>query len=156
MHRSGARAPRHRSTASSAAAARVRSASERFVAVSSGVLTRSIEIGTPLWARRRAPARAASQCGKNAASNRSASGRGETRTIARVRIPMRPSDPSTMWRRSGPAAEAGNGGSRRIPAGVTTVPPANRSSMRPWPRLCCPLERVAIHPPRLLYSNDCG
>ena len=52
-------------------------------------------------------------------------------TVTSVMMPMRPSEPSTISRRSGPADEAGKVGSSRDPAGVSMLPPANICSMRP-------------------------
>ena len=60
-------------------------------------------------------------------------GFGTTRTVASVRIPSRPSEPRTSWRRSGPAADAGCGGISSVPAGASSVPPANSASIRPSP-----------------------
>ena len=40
--------------------------------------------------------------------------------------------------------------------GVSNLPPANSFSMRPYPKDCCPLDRVDIQPPNVEYSNDWG
>ena len=90
------------------------------------------------------------------ASRRSTSGTGVARRTTSVRIPSRPSDPSTSWRRSGPAAEAGNGGISSVPAGASSVPPANSCSMRPTPMLRSPAPRAATQPPTVASSHDCG
>ncbi len=63
--------------------------------------------------------------------NVSRSGARDTRTVALVMIPIRPSDPNTHSRRSGPAADAGKSGRSSAPVGVSIFPPANSASMRP-------------------------
>ena len=73
-----------------------------------------------------------------------------------MRIPRRPSDPSTIWRRSGPAADAGYGGISRVPAGASSTPPANSCSIRPVPMLRSPDPRAATQPPTVASSQDCG
>ncbi len=62
----------------------------------------------------------------------SRSGVRETQTVARVMMPIRPSDPSTHSRKSGPAADAGNAGRSSAPVGVSILPPANSASMCPY------------------------
>ena len=107
-------------------------------------------------ARSRAASRPSAQPGIAQASKRSASGSGVVRSTTSVRNPSRPSDPRTSWRRSGPAAEAGNGGRSREPAGASRTPPANSCSIRPRPRLRIPEPRAATQPPIVASSNDCG
>ena len=79
----------------------------------------------------RAMAVPSSQERASPASMRTASGRGRTRTVARVITPKRPSLPVIHWRRSGPVAEAGRAGTCRRPAGATRSSPATMSLMRP-------------------------
>ena len=100
--------------------------------------------------------RARSQSGKKSVGNASTSGSGATRSVASVTIPSRPSDPRIAWRRSGPAAEAGCGGSSSVPAGASTVPPAKSASIRPYPADCWPELRVATQPPTVESSQLCG
>ncbi len=112
--------------------------------------------GTRSRAMLRAASIAASQPGSAQASNRSTSGSGEVRSTTSVRIPSRPSEPSTIWRRSGPAADAGNGGIRIVPAGASRPPPAYRPSIRPRPKERSPEPRAATQPPTVASSNDWG
>ena len=91
------------------------------VSVSTAVLRRSIDSGSRAWTICAQPPRGpARNRGKRRRESLLARAAGATRTVASVRMPSRPSEPSTSWRRSGPAAEAGKGGRSSVPAGVST------------------------------------
>ena len=113
----------------------------------------------PRLGERRGPASSArSQSGDDERVERArAAGPAVARTTTSVRIPTRPSEPRTSWRRSGPAAEAGIGrqvqrpgrrldvaaGEQRLDAAVAR-PTAGR-----------PIGSTT-QPPTVEYSNDCG
>ncbi len=78
--------------------------------------------------RAAAPAAKESTC---QASYTFSTGTRRTRTLTAVITPNAPSDPSTSWRRSGPAAVAGAVPSDRVPCGVATVRPTTIASKRP-------------------------
>ena len=56
----------------------------------------------------------------------------------------------------GPAPEAGSRRVSKTPRGVTTRTASTNSSMCVWSVAKCPPERVAIQPPSVDHSNDCG
>ena len=83
-------------------------------------------------------------------------GRGRMRTHASVMIPRIPSEPSSIRSGEGPAPEPGSRRDTQWPAGPTARTDSTRSSM--WVRRVakCPPARVAIQPPSVDSSNDCG
>ena len=70
--------------------------------------------------------------------------------------PRIPSEPISIRSGLGPAPEPGSRRLSQSPAGVIARTDSTRSSM--WVSLVakCPPARVAIQPPRVEYSNDCG
>ena len=133
-----------------------RSAKASSVRLSTGVDRRRTDSPGRAWAISRAASWPADQPGSAQPCMLSTSGRGVARRIASVRMPSRPSEPRTSCRRSGPAADAGNGAMSRVPAGASRLPPANRLSMRPTPKLRSPDPRAATQPPTVASSHDCG
>ena len=89
-------------------------------------------------------------------ARRGARGRGCTRTHARVMTPSVPSEPSSIRSGLGPAPEPGSRRDSQTPAGVIARTHSTRSStcvrrVAKWPPA-----RVAIQPPSVESSNDCG
>ena len=68
-----------------------------------------------------------------------------------------PSEPSSIRSGDGPAPEPGSRrDSQTSPPAVTARTDSTRSSMCVGPVAKCPAARVAIQPPRVENSNDCG
>jgi hypothetical protein len=59
------------------------------------------------------------------------SGAGRTRSVSSVITANAPSEPSSSWRRSGPAADAGARPSTSSPSGVAARSPSTSWSNRP-------------------------
>jgi hypothetical protein len=83
-------------------------------------------------------------------------GRGCTRTQASVITPRIPSDPSSIRSGEGPAPEPGRRRDAHVPVGVIARTASTRSSTCVGPTAKCPPARVAIHPPSVESSKDCG
>ena len=83
-------------------------------------------------------------------------GRSCTRTQASVITPRMPSEPISIRSGLGPAPDPGSRRLSHSPAGVIARTDSTRSSM--WVQTVAkwPPARVAIQPPRVEYSNDCG
>ena len=129
----GARAGRTSTAPGSASAGPRRRAAS---GVSAGVDRRRTDEPGRAWAMRPDGLVAAAQPGSAQASSRSDLGQRASRAGRRPSgCPAAPRSPRTSWRRSGPAAEAGNGGISSVPAGASSVPPANSCSIRPTPML---------------------
>lgn len=90
-----------------------------------------MDSGKRACAMARTACAALSQSPKNTAWKSSFSGIGRIRSLASVRMPMRPSEPMIHSRRLGPAEEAGRVGISNSPVGAVSLPPANSCSMRP-------------------------
>ena len=127
-----------------------------MIAVSFSSDSRSTVGISPDWARVRSAVAPSAKDATCHASYTFSAGSRRTRTRTEVITPKTPSEPSTSWRRSGPAAFAGAEPSERVPAGVATVRPTTSASKRPYPALDWPLDRVAAKPPMLANSKDCG
>ena len=84
------------------------------------------------------------------------SGRGWTRTHASVMTPSVPSEPSSRRSGDGPAPEPGSRRDSQAPLGVIARTDSTTSSTWVGPVAKCPPARVAIHPPTVESSNDCG
>ena len=83
-------------------------------------------------------------------------GRGCTRTHASVMTPRIPSEPSSIRSGEGPAPEPGSRRDAHVPLGVIARTASTRSSTCVGPVAKCPPARVAIHPPSVESSKDCG
>ena len=83
-------------------------------------------------------------------------GRGRTRIHASVMQPRIPSEPAST--RSGliPAPDPGRRRDAHTPAGVTARAASRKSSMCVQTVAKWPAARVAIQPPSVEYSKDCG
>ncbi len=105
----------------------------------------------------RIASRPAAKSGNATVAARRRSGRGCTRTQASVMTASVPSEPSSMRSGEGPAPEPG---SRRdchtSPAAVSARTDSTMSSMWVFSVAKCPPARVAIQPPSVESSNDCG
>ncbi len=111
---------------------------------------------SPDWAIARtapAPARKSSNSTPAEALN---SGRGRTRIQASEMTPRIPSEPASSRSGEGPAPEPGSRRLSQVPRGVIARADSTRSST--WVRTVAkwPPARVAIQPPSVAYSNDCG
>jgi hypothetical protein len=90
-------------------------------------------------------------------AERRRSGRGRTRTHASVITASVPSEPSSMRSGDGPAPEPGSRrDSHASPPTVSARTDSVRSSMCVGPVAKCPAALVAIQPPSVERSNDCG
>ncbi len=90
-------------------------------------------------------------------AERRRSGRGWTRTQASVMTASVPSEPSSMRSGEGPAPEAGSRrDSHTSPSAVSARTDSTRSSTWVGPVAKWPPARVAIQPPSVASSNDCG
>ena len=81
---------------------------------------------------------------------------GRTRTHASVITPSVPSEPSSSRSGLGPAPEPGSRRDSHAPAGVIARTDSTRSSMCVSRVAKWPPARVAIQPPSVESSNDCG
>src|SRR5438445_695308 len=92
----------------------------------------------------------------NRDSNRRTRGNGWTRSVACVITPRAPSEPRTSSFRLGPCDSFGTDRTSRTRAGETSRTPTTRSSMLPYRFEWEPDARIAIHPPTVENSHDCG
>ena len=83
-------------------------------------------------------------------------GRGRTRTHASVITPRVPSEPISIRSGEIPAPEPGSRRDSQTPAGVSARTDSTRSSMWVSSVAKWPPARVAIQPPSVENSNDCG
>ena len=83
-------------------------------------------------------------------------GRSRTRTQASVITPRMPSEPISIRSGLGPAPEPGRRRLSQTPRGVSARTDSTRSSMWVPSVAKWPPARVAIQPPSVEYSNDCG
>src|SRR6185369_8415054 len=120
----------------------IASGSARLTADSDSSESRSTVGWMPDWAIARTAATPSAKVGQRQPSYTFSSGTGRTRTVTEVITPKAPSEPSTSWRRSGPAAVAGAEPRVIVPVGVTTVRPTTSASKRPYPADAWPLDRV--------------
>ncbi len=79
-----------------------------------------------------------------------------TRTQASVITPRMPSEPIRRRSGLGPAPEAGTRRLSQAPLGVIARTDSTKSSMCVSSVAKCPPARVAIQPPSVESSNDCG
>ena len=110
----------------------------------------------PAWTISRTASQASPKRSKRTVAAAFHSGRGRTRTQASVITPRIPSLPSSIRSGDGPAPEPGSRRLSQVPRGVTARTDSTRSStcvslVAKWPPA-----RVAIQPPSVAYSNDCG
>ncbi len=83
-------------------------------------------------------------------------GRGWTRTHASVMTPSVPSEPTSSRSGLGPAPEPGSRRDSHMPVGAIARTDSTKSSMCVHTVAKCPAARVAIQPPSVESSNDCG
>jgi len=89
-------------------------------------------------------------------AKRRTEGNGWTRSVACVITPRAPSEPRTSSFRLGPCDSFGTERTSRTRAGETSRTPTTRSSMLPYRFEWEPDARIAIHPPTVENSHDCG
>ncbi len=118
--------------------------------------SRQLEGSRPAWTISRIASQASPKRSKRTVAEALNSGRGRTRTQASVIAPRIPSLPSSRRSGDGPAPEPGRRRLSQVPRGVTARIDSTRSST--WVSLVAkwPPARVAIQPPSVAYSNDCG
>ena len=110
----------------------------------------------PDWLKRRTASTPSANCAKRTAVEARYTGRSCSRIQASVMTPRMPSDPMNIRSGLGPAPEPGSRRDATMPLGVTTRSDSTISSMCVYSVAKCPPERVAIQPPRVENSNDCG
>ena len=112
---------------------------------------------SPDWTISRTAFTPVSHEGNVTEAPRRSEGRGRTRTHAEEITASVPSDPSSIRSGDGPAPDPGSRrDSHTSPPTVTARTDSTRSSMCVGPVAKCPAARVAIHPPSVENSNDCG
>ena len=109
-----------------------------------------------VWASARVAAAPVAKESNNTAADSLWSGASCTRTQASVITPRIPSEPISMRSGLGPAPEPGRRRLSQRPDGVMARTDSTKSSMCVCRVAKWPPARVAIHPPSVEYSNDCG
>ncbi len=110
----------------------------------------------PDWEISRTAAAAARKSSNSTPHEALNSGRGRTRIQASPITPRIPSEPISARSGEGPAPDPGSRLLSQVPRGVIARTDSTRSSMWVWRVAKCPPARVAIQPPRVAYSKDCG
>ena len=124
------------------------------VPASSASSSRQFEGCSPDWEISRTALAAAMKSSNSTPQEALNSGRGRTRTQASAIAPRIPSDPISIRSGEGPAPDPGSRRLSQVPRGVIARTDSTRSSMCVYSVAKCPPARVAIHPPRVEYSND--
>ncbi len=110
----------------------------------------------PDCASARAAAAAWWKSAKRAVAAARKTGRSWRRIHASVMTPSAPSEPAKSRSGDGPAPDAGRRRVATVPRGVTTRRASTKSSMCVCSVAKWPPERVAIQPPSVENSKDCG
>ena len=171
--RAGALARRRRRAAEQIASARTAGVGDRLEAeqqqrvepspanvsaASRASISRQLDGSRPAWTISRTASSPVAKSGElDARAPARHRRRGSTRTHASVMTPSVPSEPSSSRSGDGPAPDAGSRrDSQTSPRAVTARIDSTRSSMCVGPVAKCPPARVAIQPPSVDSSNDCG
>ena len=124
--------------------------------ISSASSSRQLDGMSPDCASARTASEPCSNDANRTAADAFHSGRACTRTQASVITPRMPSEPISIRSGLGPAPDPGSLRLSQGPRGVMARTDSTRSSMWVGPVAKWPPARVAIQPPSVEYSNDCG
>ena len=119
-------------------------------------MSRQLDGCSSAWAMARTASAPAANVANRTLVDARCAGRGRTRTHASVTHPRIPSEPTSSRSGLTPAPDAGSRRDDHTPAGVIARADSRKSSTCVHTVAKCPAARVAIQPPSVEYSNDCG